>query len=100
MTDLTKPIRRRGTVPVHSIGNRRVVVELEPGDRIHLREEGRRVRYSATFAEVFVILADLHGRKREAFIRRRAKELTSTGTPKRSARSQAALEWKRSEQSK
>ncbi len=100
MTSLTKPVHRRGTVPVHAIGNRCVVVELKPGDTIAMREEGRRLRYKATFAEVYMILADLYGRRRDHFIRRRTRELINAGTPKRSARLQATLEWKRSDQGK
>jgi hypothetical protein len=100
MTSLTKPVRRRGTVPVHVIGNQLLVVELRPGDKLVVRQERRRVGYEATFAEVFMILADLYGRRRDHFIRRRTRELTSAGTPKRSARTQATLEWKRSDQGK
>ncbi len=43
MTDLTKPVRRRGRIPYRG---RRIVVSLEPGDMLGFRlERTRRTEY-------------------------------------------------------
>jgi hypothetical protein len=53
MTILNKPVRRV-TREVYGYGRkaRRLVVALEPGDLITLREQGRRTRHTARLYEV------------------------------------------------
>jgi len=56
MTDLRKPVHRRTVEPCETV-RRRLVVALLPGDVLAFREEGRRRRYSAPLARVFVTVA-------------------------------------------
>lgn len=58
MTDLKKRVSRRSIVPHRG---RRIVVTLEPGDLITMREAGRRQSYTEPLAVVFDWMA-----KREA----------------------------------
>lgn len=50
MTDLKKRVSRRGTIPHRG---RRIVVSLEPGDLIGLREERTRKTYYFPIAAAF-----------------------------------------------
>ena len=56
MTDLRRTVRRRTVAPCATV-RRRLVVALEPGDVLAIREEGRRRWYSAPLARVFVTIA-------------------------------------------
>jgi hypothetical protein len=53
MTPLNKPVRRV-TREIYGYGRnaRRLVVALEPGDLITLREHGRRIRHTARLHDV------------------------------------------------
>lgn len=93
MTPLNKPIKRLGKIPVHTIGNKLLVVKLEPPDRIAIRPEKSRGRwFEATFAEVYLMLAMVEARRQEKYTNRRLKELKHDGVPARAARKQARLE--------
>ena len=60
MKSLDKPIRRR-TMTAHGVaGGRRLVVILEPGDILAMREERRRTVYRASLGWVFIQLARRH----------------------------------------
>lgn len=52
MTDLVKPIRRRSRTTLRS-RNRRLIVALEPGDVVAIREERRRTWYRVTLESVY-----------------------------------------------
>ncbi len=52
MTDLRKPVRRR-TSGVYDHSARRIVVILEPGDVIAMREERGRKLFSASIPRIF-----------------------------------------------
>jgi hypothetical protein len=56
MTDLRRTVRRR-TVTNCATVRRRLIVALEPGDVIAIREAGRRHWYSAPIGRVFIEIA-------------------------------------------
>jgi hypothetical protein len=56
MTDLRRPVRRR-TVTLCATVRRRLVVALEPGDVLAIREAGRRRWYRAPIGRVFITVA-------------------------------------------
>ncbi|MCK9253967.1 MAG: hypothetical protein M0P55_14545 [Clostridiales bacterium] len=70
MTNLDKLIRRRTMRPMDNTG-RRLVVILEPGDIIGIREERRRAVYRAPLSMVFWMLAKWDAAERA---RKRAEE--------------------------
>jgi hypothetical protein len=96
MTPLEKPVKRKGTVPVHSIGNKRLIVQLEPGDQLAMREENKRSWFKASFSEIFVVMVQIHNRKVNNFIVNRTKELLKNGEcfHKKSAQARARKEAK------
>ncbi len=96
MTTLEKPVKRKGTIPVHSIGNKKLIVQLEPGDVLAMREENKRSWFKASFSEIFVMLVNNHNSKVDKFIKQRANELMKSGIClfKNSAKSQARKEAK------
>lgn len=59
MTELTRPVIRRGREPFAHY-RRRIVVSLEPGDTLAMRLEGTRTTYRASLAGVFRQLAAWH----------------------------------------
>lgn len=52
VTELRRPVRRR-TREAYDHRGKRMVVELEPGDLITIREEGCRTRFTAPISRVF-----------------------------------------------
>lgn len=80
MTTLEKPVKRKGTVPVHSIGNKNLIVLLEPGDILAMREENKRSWFRATFSEIFVVMVQIHNRKVNNYINQRTSQLLKSGT--------------------
>jgi hypothetical protein len=56
MTDLRRTVRRRTVEPCATV-RRRLIVALEPGDVLAIREAGRRRWYRAPIARVFVTIA-------------------------------------------
>jgi hypothetical protein len=91
MTDILKPVRRR-TVKPHNWQGRRLLVILEPGDILAMREERRRQVYRASLATVFewLVMLKVNGDQRR--IASRVRELVKAGTPKREAKRQAKRE--------
>lgn len=76
MTDLEKPVRRRGRFPFAHY-RKRIVVSLEPGDILAMRLERTRTTYRAEMAAVFRQLAEWHAsaeRRRKREERRGRKE--------------------------
>lgn len=57
MTKLEKIVRRRTCRPAASVGRRPLVVALEPGDILAMREAGCRRTYRAALERVFWVLA-------------------------------------------
>lgn len=57
MTPLHKKVIRKTMRPEARMGNRQLVVILEPGDIIGIKEFGRRTIYRAKIEEVFSFLA-------------------------------------------
>lgn len=57
MTDLHKPVKRRALIPHRG---RRIVVSLEPGDLIGLREERTRTTYYFPIAAAFDFAVKMH----------------------------------------
>ena len=55
MTNLTKPVTRRGTLPFLHYG-KPLIVTLEPGDVLAMRLEGHPVVHRASWGEVYVWL--------------------------------------------
>ena len=96
MTILEKPVKRKGTIPVHSIGNKKLIVQLEPGDILAMREDNKRSWFKASFSEIFVVMVQIHTRKVNNFINQRSKELLKSGEypTMKSSKSQAKKEAK------
>jgi hypothetical protein len=59
MTQLERPIKRRGRLPFGHY-RKRIVVMLHPGDKIAMRLEKSRTGYWAELDDVFRILAQWH----------------------------------------
>jgi hypothetical protein len=55
MTNLTKPVTRRGTLPFLHYG-KPLIVTLEPGDILAMRLEGRPVVHRASWGQLYVWL--------------------------------------------
>jgi hypothetical protein len=66
MTDLLKPVRRRGTRPNHIISGRRFVVTLQPGDMLSIRPERTRTAYTVALETIYIHAAQLHADKERA----------------------------------
>ena len=96
MTVLEKPVKRKGTIPVHSIGNKKLIVQLEPNDILAMREENKRSWFKASFSEVFIMLVQIHNKRVNNYINQRSKELLKTGEcfHMKSAKSKARKESK------
>ena len=92
MTDLNKAVRRRGTVPVHALCYRKLVVQLEPGDVLAMREDRRRQWVRATFAELYTMLLQSQAVKADRQFRKRVAELIKAGNSRREAKKQARAE--------
>ena len=55
MTDLNRPVKRRTCRPADLV-RRRLVVILEPGDTLAMREHGRRKIYRRSLERIFLQL--------------------------------------------
>ena len=53
MTDLNRPVRRRTCRPADLV-RRRLVVMLEPGDTLAMREHGRRTVYRKSIERIYL----------------------------------------------
>ena len=53
MTDLNRPVKRRTCRPVDLV-RRRLVVILEPGDTLAMREHGRRKIYRRSLERIYL----------------------------------------------
>ena len=93
VTDLHKIVRRRCARPFDHHG-RRIVVQLEPGDILAMREERRKqwVRIAIPSLYAYVVWRDATERVRK--YERRVKELTKAGLDRRTAKRQAREETK------
>lgn len=80
MTGLKKTVKRRGERPLAS--GRRLIVSLEPGDILGLREERRRITYRAALSKVFWVMARWYAAERAAERKRRKNEQRKSYLPK------------------
>lgn len=91
MTNLNKVVRRRTHRPYDHHG-RRIVVQLEPGDILAMREERRKEWFRIAIPTLFTYIVRMDAESRIRSFERRRKELIKSGWPKREARSQARKE--------
>lgn len=93
MTDLHKIVRRRTCRPFDHHG-RRIVVQLEPGDILAMKEERRKqwVRIAIPSLYAYVVWRDATERVRR--YEKRVKELVKSGLDKRTAKRTAREETK------
>lgn len=91
MTDLTRIVRRR-TKRTFDHHGRRIIVQLEPGDILAMKEERRKtwVRIAIPTLYAHVVWRDAIERTRR--YEKRTKELVKSGLDKRTARRQAREE--------
>jgi len=75
MKNLDKPVRRRTITAYGLSSGRRLVVILEPGDILAMREERRRTVYRGSLAKIFWVLAkwDAADRKHKKDLERALK---------------------------
>jgi len=81
-TPLHKPVRRKTQDPESFVQGDPIIVALEPGDMIAMRQAGRRTWYRNSINKVFWVLAKWHAmdeQRRAAEERRRKRELRSNG---------------------
>jgi hypothetical protein len=72
MIEIKKIVRRRSNYEYNC--NRKLVVILEPGDILGMREAGRRTVYRAGLGRVFMQLARWHVEKQAEIARQKRKE--------------------------
>lgn len=91
MTDLNRVVRRR-TTRVFDHHGRRIVVQLEPGDILAMKEERRKswVRIAIPTLYAHVVYRDAIERVRK--FEKRTKELVKAGLTRRDAKKQARKE--------
>jgi len=78
MTPLNRLVIRKTLRPETKSGNRQLVVILEPGDIIGMKELGRRTVYRAKIEQVFWFLAKRHAAevaKQKALERKMRRQL-------------------------
>ena len=82
MKNLDKLIKRRTMRPAGDYTRRRLVVMLEPGDILAMREEGRRTVVRGAISKVYWVLVkwDAAERKRKA-VEERAVKRRKKGRP-------------------
>ena len=93
MTDLNRIVRRR-TKRVFDHHNRRIVVQLEPGDILAMKEERRKDWYRIAIPSLFQYVIWLDATERVRQYKKRTKELMKAGLDKRSAKREARKETK------
>lgn len=77
MTNLEKIVRRKTCRPTSaSLGYRQLVVALEPGDILSMRQAGRRITYRGALEKVFWVLAKWDAAERK---KKKEKERTAEG---------------------
>jgi len=91
MTELERVVRRR-TKRVFDHHGRRIIVQLEPGDILAMKEERRKgwVRIAIPSLYAYVVHRDAVERVRK--YEKRTKDLMKSGLDRRSAKRQARVE--------
>jgi hypothetical protein len=80
-TMLKKIVARKCDRPVSHSG-RRIIVMLEPGDTIAVREEGRRTVFRGSIEKIYWVLAKWHAieeAKQKAILKKQRKSLRQNG---------------------
>lgn len=91
MTDLDRVVRRR-TKRVFDHHGRRIVVQLEPGDILAMREERRKEWIRVAIPTLYARVVHQDAIERVRRYEKRTRELVKAGLDKRSARRQAKEE--------